>query len=525
MVGETFGSYRAIEQIGAGAMGVIYRAEHTIIGRAAAVKVLAREASRDPFLASRFFNEARALSLVRHPGLVDVFDFGHHASGAAYIVMELLDGESLGAHLGREHRLPPTEIAAIARQIASALDAAHARGIVHRDLKPENVFLVPDDERPDGVRVKVLDFGIAKLALRGGPQTRPDALVGTPLYMSPEQCRGAAGVDQRTDLYALGCLMFEMATGMPPFIGRNTGEVIGMHLNAPVPSLLGQAPELLARLVARLMAKLPDERPSLAEVIAALDDRIVERLPPTLEMPIIAAVDPEVTKPTEIVAPIAARPQRSRRWAVLVAGAVAVALLGLVVWRHRAPSGAAPASAARASAATTPTAAPSAPAAAPSVPAAATSAPATVAVEPAAPSAPPAAPSAPPAAPSAATAAASAPAAAASAPAAAASAPAAAPVAPAVEPIAPGASKHTHHGKHGSAATENPTALPAPPVALPAAPVALPATPVAAPAAPVAAPAAPVAAPAAPVAAPTETPPKPRTKQNDLHDPFAKPDP
>ena len=145
-------------------------------------------------MVSRFFNEARAAALIEHPGMVEVYDFGHHANGSAYIVMEYLEGESLAHRLHRERKLPIDLVAALGRQIASAVGAAHAKAIVHRDLKPDNVFLVRDDETASGLRAKVLDFGIAKLAGDGQPgslKTRTGMLLGTPYYMSPEQCRGA----------------------------------------------------------------------------------------------------------------------------------------------------------------------------------------------------------------------------------------------------------------------------------------------------------------------------------------------
>ena len=181
-------------------MGVVYVAEHPLIGRKVAVKVLLPDYSRNQEVVSRFFNEARATALIKHPGLVDVLDFGYDADGNAYLVMEFLDGESLGGRLERESRLPAELLINVARQASAAVGAAHQQGIIHRDLKPDNLFLVPDAEL--GIRVKILDFGIAKLTLDDTPsevlKTRTGAVMGTPLYMSPEQAGGAGKIDPRT---------------------------------------------------------------------------------------------------------------------------------------------------------------------------------------------------------------------------------------------------------------------------------------------------------------------------------------
>src|SRR5215831_18237470 len=167
VIGTTVGSYRILDKLGEGGMGAVYLAEHTLIGRRAAVKVLLPELSNNQEIVNRFFNEARSTAQIKHPGLIDIYDFGYHTTGSAFIVMEFLDGESLASRLRRESRLPIALLATLGRQIASALAAAHQKGIVHRDLKPDNVFLVVDAEMQHGVRAKVLDFGIAKLQSDG----------------------------------------------------------------------------------------------------------------------------------------------------------------------------------------------------------------------------------------------------------------------------------------------------------------------------------------------------------------------
>ncbi len=278
MVGGVLGSYRVLSEIGRGGMGAVYLAEHTLIGKRAAAKVLLPQFSRDPAIVERFFNEARATTQIRHPGIVEVFDFGYHDGGCAYLVMEFLEGESLAQRLTREGgRLDETTLVEVTRQLASALRSAHDKKIVHRDLKPDNAFLVPDADLPMGVRVKVLDFGIAKLSgdNERGNKTRTGTVMGTPAYMSPEQCRGAGGVDARSDVYSLGCMMFEMASGRTPFIGEGPGDILGAHIFSEVPVIHAFAPSLspgIAQLITQMLQKAPDARPpSMGDVLARIE--------------------------------------------------------------------------------------------------------------------------------------------------------------------------------------------------------------------------------------------------------------
>jgi serine/threonine-protein kinase len=279
MIGETLGNYRVLSAIGKGGMGEVFLAEHTLIGRRVAIKVLLRQLSLDADSVTRFFNEARAAAKLHHPGLVEVFDFGHHSDGSAYIVMELLTGESLKARIERDTRFAPATALAIARQVAIALEAAHEQGIIHRDLKPENIFLLEDPDAPGGVRAKVLDFGIAKLVEDEVPnsvKTKTGAVFGTPRYMAPEQCKNAGGVDRRSDIYALGCILFEMLLGRPPFQYDNWGELVAAHIHLEPPRPREIDPELPAAIelvVMRMLAKQPQDRyATMTEVSVAIED-------------------------------------------------------------------------------------------------------------------------------------------------------------------------------------------------------------------------------------------------------------
>lgn len=271
--GSTVGPYRITARIAEGGMGAVFRAEHTVIGKTAAIKVLLPELSHNREIVERFFNEAKATTAIRHPGIVEVYDFGYLPEGAAFLVMEFLDGEPLSRFLKRRGRLPEPEAAWLIRGMCSALAAAHAKGIVHRDLKPDNVFMVADSEAAMGVRPKLLDFGIAKLSGTeiSSSKTRTGSVLGTPTYMSPEQCKGTGDVDNRADLYAVGCMLYEMLCGRPPFVSEGAGELIGAHLFVAPDSPRVYAPQVsvgMERLVVRLLAKQREQRPASAEALA-----------------------------------------------------------------------------------------------------------------------------------------------------------------------------------------------------------------------------------------------------------------
>ena len=280
MIGQQIGQYRVLGKVGEGGMGAVYEAEDPGIGKRVAIKVLHKDHAKNSQIAARFINEARAINAVDHPGLVQVLSSDRLPDGTAYIVMELLKGETLNARLKAQGgRLPMQSAIQLGRQIASALAAAHAKDIIHRDLKPDNIMIVADSAFPTGERAKLLDFGIAKLKLEYQGQgdqvmTRAGVMMGTPLYMAPEQCRNASDVDEKADVYSLGVMLYRMLAGRPPFQAPGTGELMAMHIYMQPPPL-GEAdrslPDPLVKLVHRMLAKNRTERPSMAEVAKELE--------------------------------------------------------------------------------------------------------------------------------------------------------------------------------------------------------------------------------------------------------------
>lgn len=355
VIGQVIGNYRIVSELGKGGMGMVYRAEHTQLGKPAALKMLLPQFSSDPTIVQRFFNEARAASAIDHPGIVEIFDFGTHTDGAAYIVMALLKGESLEQRLQRG-ALAPMEGASIVAQVLGALAAAHARGIIHRDLKPDNIFLTPNDLMPNGIQVKLLDFGIAKLAgdsSGGGFKTQTGMMMGTPAYMSPEQCMGRADLDHRTDLYAIGCILFHVLVGRPPFTGEGgTGMMIAAHMRDPAPhprSINPSVPDNLAAIVMRLLEKDPNARyQSATETRQALVEAgaSAPSKPPTPADQYAATMPPQMyTAPAYGSAPTTASgsaaqqvpmtthaPAKSKTGLVLGVAVLAAGGLGVGVW-------------------------------------------------------------------------------------------------------------------------------------------------------------------------------------------------
>jgi len=264
-IGHTIGNYRITAKLGEGGMGVVYLAEHPVIGKKVAMKAIHPELSKNSDVVSRFVTEAKAVNQIGHEHIVDIADFGNTPEGEFYFVMEYLQGESLSDRLRRENRLNAGAALSITAQIADALNASHEQGIIHRDLKPENIFLCLN-RGPGRDFVKVLDFGLAKLTLsdqKVSHKTRTGSVMGTPYYMSPEQCEGKIEIDHRADIYSLGVLLFEMLTGKVPFGGDGYGEIIVKHVTMPPPSVRSindELPEELDLILYRALAKDRDQR-------------------------------------------------------------------------------------------------------------------------------------------------------------------------------------------------------------------------------------------------------------------------
>ncbi len=267
--GTDVGGYVIDGKIGEGGMGVVYGAKQPRIGKRVAIKILGRAFCGDPAVVARFEQEARFVNEIKHPNIVDVFQFGELPDKRSFFVMEWLDGEPLTARIDRG-AIPAAEAIEILDVICDALQAAHEHNVIHRDLKSDNVFLLTSRGKRT---VKLLDFGLAKLSGRGLEEspvgsTKQGIVVGTPAYMSPEQARSQP-VDGRTDVYALGVLAYKMLTGTLPFRGENTMDLIVQQLNAPPPQAIKLAPKTppaLSKLIVRMMAKAPADRPTLTEI-------------------------------------------------------------------------------------------------------------------------------------------------------------------------------------------------------------------------------------------------------------------
>jgi serine/threonine protein kinase len=271
LIGLTVNNYEIRALIGEGGMGAVYMATHPFIDRRAAIKVLHESYLDDERIVRLFLNEARATNTIRHPNIIDIMDVGRLPGGRPYLMMEYLEGESLCDRLIRDRVVSLEKSLDIIGQVAAGLSFAHAQGVVHQDLKPDNLFLIPDDDLPHGERVKILDFGIAKLAR---PDDAPSSLVlGSPFYMAPEQCRGR-DVDRRADVYATGALLYHMLCGAPPFVDRALAVVLLMHLEESPRPPRQHNPEIPASVEAailRALAKEPSQRfSSMGEFLAAL---------------------------------------------------------------------------------------------------------------------------------------------------------------------------------------------------------------------------------------------------------------
>ncbi len=280
IIGQTIGNYLVTQKLGEGGMGAVYLAEHPHIGKKVALKVLHSEFASNPEVVSRFFHEAKAVNDIQHPNIVDIIDYGvlqHGNDRLVYFIMEYLAGTTLSHLIRAEAPLPPERAFAIGLQVADALAASHRCQIVHRDLKPDNIILGQRGRERDFV--KLLDFGIAKLTgdQPGSRRTRTGIVMGTPAYMSPEQCDGRGQVDHRTDIYALGIVLYEMLTGRVPFLGEGYGEILVQHLTQPPtrPSQFRVLPPHVEAVVLKALEKRPELRyPTMEDMMRALADPV-----------------------------------------------------------------------------------------------------------------------------------------------------------------------------------------------------------------------------------------------------------
>jgi serine/threonine protein kinase len=314
LVGQTLAEKYLIEQlIKRGGMGAVYRGKHVLMDKTVAIKVLRPSLAGDDVIVARFSREAKAASRISHPHAVSVTDFGEAENGVVFLVMEYLDGRTLKDIIRSEGPMPLARVAEITRQVSGALDAAHQQGVVHRDLKSDNIML---SQTNGGDWAKVLDFGIAKIQQPEGARdhdiTAPNLVIGTPQYMSPEQCSQTSPIDARSDVYSLGVIIYEMLSGRVPFTGESPTVIMMKQVQDPPPSILDARPDLPASvdsLIERALAKQPADRFQTAgELSEALTESVDEMgagaaaviTPPVNETTSNAPVDAAVDDPDEV---------------------------------------------------------------------------------------------------------------------------------------------------------------------------------------------------------------------------------
>jgi len=343
LLGQTIeGRYVIDSRLGEGGMGVVYAGRHRIIGKKVAVKVLRGEMATDPELLQRFYREAQSASAIGSPHIVDISDFGQLPDRSTYFVMELLEGETLSHAIASSRGpMPLARLCNIGKQIARGLAAAHSQSVVHRDLKPDNVMLVQRGTQNDFV--KILDFGIAKIG--ASKMTRAGSVFGTPHYMSPEQAIGKP-VDHRTDVYALGVILYEMASGLVPFQGKDTMTIVAQHVQRPPVPLrqlvpYANVPPELDAIVMRCLSKVREQRYPTMDALVADLEQLERSLPPPVDTRSTAArtggypVSQEQLRPGVqpglITAHAARPPPRWPLYVILGVGALILTLAAVVL--------------------------------------------------------------------------------------------------------------------------------------------------------------------------------------------------
>jgi eukaryotic-like serine/threonine-protein kinase len=325
-IGREIGSYKITDLIGRGGMGFVYRAQHPYIGKQVAIKLLKSEHSSDTEVLQRFLQEAKSVNNIQHENVIDILDFGRTKDNEYFIIMELLEGETLSQAISKEAPFSLKRAANISLQICAALSAAHKNNILHRDLKSDNIFLIQRAGQKDFV--KVLDFGIAKLlGDSSSNHTTTGMVMGTPLYMAPEQALGRP-LDAQTDVYALGVILYQMATGTVPFYDANPVALATMHVTAKVPRpsscIAGVNPEFEKIILTCLEKEMTDRFASMrdaAEAIAAVSK---------LDLASYFVLSPESRLPSEVETPLTATQTPSTRRGALLKSTLPSAIAGFL---------------------------------------------------------------------------------------------------------------------------------------------------------------------------------------------------
>lgn len=322
------GRFRLVQMLGEGGMGVVWEAIEAATGRHRAIKIL-RDEAQTPGAEKRFLREAEAANAVRHPCILHIHEVAYDDDGTPAFVMDLLEGESLGKRLERERRLGLGQTAAILRHVISALRAAHAAGVVHRDLKPDNIFLTREQGGVTGVRL--LDFGIARFERPSEKLTVTGTLMGTPVYMSPEQAAGESGLDARTDIWSIGAITFECLTGTTPVEGDNYGQILSRLIRREIKTLasvpLGLPPDFVSAVDAIFVdrSQRGADLGPLEEIFARYADPRIA-LPPLSPLSVAASSAPTMVDSATLVTP----PPKSRAVPLLIIGLVSLCVVGIV---------------------------------------------------------------------------------------------------------------------------------------------------------------------------------------------------